>query len=56
MECPCKGCEDRFVGCHSGCEAYKNWKKDLKGIRKKSRDESALYSYFNLPEHWKDHR
>lgn len=19
---PCKGCKDRFVGCHAGCEKY----------------------------------
>ena len=22
---PCKGCKDREVGCHSGCEKYKKW-------------------------------
>ncbi len=25
-EPPCKGCEERFVGCHSGCDKYKSWK------------------------------
>ena len=22
---PCKGCKDREIGCHSGCEKYKKW-------------------------------
>lgn len=23
---PCKGCEDRFVGCHSTCDRYKEYR------------------------------
>ena len=23
---PCKDCEKRFVGCHSSCSDYKEWK------------------------------
>ena len=23
MKCKCKGCTDRYVGCHSECEDYK---------------------------------
>ena len=22
---PCKGCEERRVGCHAECEKYKKW-------------------------------
>lgn len=22
---PCKGCEQRSVTCHGGCEAYRSW-------------------------------
>ena len=29
MKPPCKGCEDRAVGCHSGCERYKQYKAEL---------------------------
>lgn len=25
MTCPCGVCEERFVGCHAKCEAYKRW-------------------------------
>ena len=31
---PCKGCEDRVVGCHSRCDKYKEWKaQDLEKIK-----------------------
>lgn len=23
---PCKGCLNRYIGCHADCELYKNWK------------------------------
>ena len=26
-ECPCRGCAERAVGCHSGCEKYIGWMK-----------------------------
>ena len=29
----CKDCPDRFPGCHSGCEKYKNWKIDLRRLK-----------------------
>lgn len=29
MTPPCKGCEDRAVGCHSSCERYKQYKAEL---------------------------
>lgn len=25
MVAPCKGCQERIVGCHSNCEKYKQW-------------------------------
>ena len=56
MVCPCKGCKDRNVGCHSKCEGYSQWKGELKGIKKKRTKEADLHTYFNMPEHWKDHR
>ena len=26
---PCKGCPDRFVGCHSTCDLYKQFRNEL---------------------------
>ena len=25
MKCPCKGCENRHLKCHSKCESYIEW-------------------------------
>lgn len=32
---PCKGCSERFVGCHSNCEKYKEFTQENDEIRKK---------------------
>lgn len=44
----CRGCEERFVGCHSICVDYQNQKKNLdeetKKIRKKKDFERGLYN------------
>lgn len=44
MDAPCKGCEERFVGCHDICPksargeyGYKEWKAD--GDAKKEKEE-----------------
>ena len=31
--CPCKGCNERKVGCHASCVAYKEWKKNSAEIK-----------------------
>lgn len=36
--CPCKNCEARYIGCHSGCEDYKLYKTKNNFIRKKRLD------------------
>lgn len=28
--CPCYGCEERFVGCHSSCEKFGAWSENHK--------------------------
>lgn len=44
----CRGCEKRFVGCHSICIDYQNQKKHLdeetEKIRKKKDFERGLYN------------
>lgn len=47
----CYGCEERHVGCHSGCERYLAWKKKQEKIN--GTDEAAwqerdlVYAYRN---------
>ena len=33
MNCPCKGCVDREVGCHSKCSKYIEWKAEYDRIK-----------------------
>ena len=44
MTCPCGICEERFVGCHAKCEAYKawdaeKWKQREEEYRKRNRED-----------------
>lgn len=32
---PCKGCDEREIGCHSVCERYITWKAQRDEIKKK---------------------
>ena len=31
---PCKGCEDRVIGCHSVCDKYITWKAEKDKLKK----------------------
>lgn len=46
---PCYGCNNRYAGCHSKCEAYTMWSKDhiekLRDLRKKIEAENTLHTY-----------
>ena len=37
MEAPCKGCERRYVGCHSDCFKYKVFKRKTAEIKEKEK-------------------
>lgn len=42
---PCKDCEERFVGCHSQCEKYKEWRSardEINGIVRKAKTEERM--------------
>lgn len=39
MVCPCKGCVDRALMCHSVCEKYIAWKKEHVRIAKIQRQQ-----------------
>jgi 5-formaminoimidazole-4-carboxamide-1-beta-D-ribofuranosyl 5'-monophosphate synthetase len=32
--CPCKDCNERFLGCHSICDNYKNYKSKVDELKK----------------------
>lgn len=35
---PCKGCEERQVGCHASCDSYIQWKAVMADIRENIKD------------------
>lgn len=35
--CPCKGCAERYVNCHSLCEQYKAWNERHQETREQIR-------------------
>lgn len=39
---PCKGCEERIVGCHSTCERYIEWKALVDLEREARNIESSI--------------
>ena len=47
IDSPCNGCKKRYVGCHSECLAYKDYKQKLavqNELREKEREQAAIQS------------
>lgn len=40
MNTPCRGCEERRIGCHGGCERYLDWR----GIRDQDIEQRIMRS------------
>ena len=40
MVAPCKGCEERQIGCHSSCEKYLDYKAKAEEIAKRQRADA----------------
>ncbi len=38
----CKDCQKRYVGCHSDCEPYKQFKKETTELRKKIQKHNEM--------------
>ena len=47
--CPCKGCTEREVGCHSRCDPYKSWRANADetkaGMIKEALADNACNSF-----------
>ena len=44
--CPCQGCGDRLVGCHSTCIAYMKWKTDREDQLKPQKEAEFIQRAF----------
>ena len=40
-EAPCKGCEERELGCHSHCIAYKQWYAKYRDKKKQLKEDAG---------------
>lgn len=43
IEPSCKDCKERYVGCHSHCEKYLEFRKQLDEYNQKEKEEKKLY-------------
>ncbi len=58
MECPCKGCMDRYVKtdstgvhrCHSSCQKYANYRKELE--KQDNRTAPRLWGHTLRRQDW----
>lgn len=41
---PCKGCQDRVIGCHATCERYMAW-KELVDLEREARKQQSSIAY-----------
>lgn len=44
MDCKCKGCTERHVGCHSECENYITFKEKLEQQNKQIKKEQMKHN------------
>lgn len=47
VKSPCKGCCDRYVGCHGSCTGYKAYHDELNRIRAKEFEFKRLENMCN---------
>ena len=51
MLSPCKDCQQRFIGCHSECLLYKDWKQKLEVQKTRIKEEHRRNWEQNLYGH-----
>lgn len=42
IKAPCKNCDSRFVGCHSKCEKYLEYKSVIDNVREKRLQQTEI--------------
>lgn len=47
---PCKDCQNRYVGCHGKCDAYKRFKQEQNDFKDELGNMHGKMAYFN--ERW----
>lgn len=44
---PCIGCMNRFIGCHSQCPEFADWRKELEEVNRLKKLNAERYDDFN---------
>lgn len=44
---PCRGCLNRFVGCHAQCEKYAEWRRELERVKALKKQNYERYDTFD---------
>ena len=42
INCKCKDCDNRTIGCHSNCESYKQFRDEIAKAKQKQDFESMM--------------
>lgn len=50
MQCNCKGCQNRHIGCHARCEIYKKYAEERAQINK-ARQAEHNKDFLELQRH-----
>lgn len=45
INCPCKGCKDRHINCHSQCANYAKYRVDLQAHKDAVKADNELQSF-----------
>lgn len=45
MDAPCKNCDERELGCHAHCIAYKKYSAERVVVRKKKLEDTRASGY-----------
>lgn len=47
MNNACKNCTDRYIGCHSKCDKYAEFRNEVSKMRKHEREYNSNPCYMN---------
>lgn len=53
MDCPCRQCSDRKIGCHTTCSHYGTWKEVMEEIGKRRKEAFRLDESLRRINGWK---
>ena len=44
--CPCKGCEERYLGCHDACKRFREFRDWARAKNKRARDAQRCADFY----------